>query len=789
MRDHRLRIVRRPRGYAALAIGGWLFAGPRLAVGAPPSTTEAEPTAEAEPRPTADREPPPTDAEAKAPSPDGAAYYGGPEEPDDADERVIRVGSRRPKPSEPGRASSTVTREELDRKLPRSAPDALSGEPGVYVQQTAHGQGSPYLRGLTGQQTVMFFDGIRVNNSTFRQGPNQYFFTIDARTIDTLEIQRGSASTRYGSDALGGALLSTPVGPTLRAPSWGKRGWVVHPRAMTRFTTADAEMGGRAQVDLGYRGKLGVLLGAGYRTVGQLRSGGRVIAPATGQPQNVPPAFEPDGKTQRGTGFDELTSDARIVWRPRQGHQLTAGYYDYRQFGVPRTDKCPPPTAPQDECLVYLQQFRTLAYTAYDAFDGPKAAQQVRATLSYQNQHERRRLRVGSPSATENHGDDDVHTLGTGLKIDTASFELAPWVTLRGHYGTDAYLDLIDSKAWIHFRDVGVRSDLSRGQYLDRGRYLTSGVFAQAQFEFVEAIQLRGGGRGALVHARAPGDAPSDSAAIDDTWGTAVGHAGVSAQAVPWLSAHLNVDQGFRAPNMDDLTSRQQTGPGFQFENPNLDPERSLSTELGLAIDHPWVELSAWAYQTRIRDLIGRAPRVIEDCPPEAPGCGSSQTRFQLVNLRGRAFVRGVDADLRVYLPLDFQLRGTLSYAFGEGPNPVADQSPDQPRRLPLSRIPPLNGMAEAGWAGGRTGLYAFGVVRWARPQRRLALADQSDVRIPEGGTPGYVVVDLRAGYRLDRRLLLAMAFENIGDTAYRNHGSSVNGPGRGLSLQLEFGF
>ncbi|MEX1364045.1 MAG: Plug domain-containing protein, partial [Nannocystaceae bacterium] len=202
--------------------------------------------------------------------------------------RTVRVGSRRPASSEPGRASSVVTRQDLEERLPRSAPDALRGEPGVYVQQTAHGQGSPYLRGLTGQQTVMFFDGVRVNNSTFRQGPNQYFFTIDARTIQRLEVVRGSASTRHGSDALGGALLSTPVEPTMTV---GRRPWTVHPRVITRFTTADGELGGRGQLDLSYRGKLGILVGAGYRDIGQLRAGGRVRSPTTGQTQKVPPVF------------------------------------------------------------------------------------------------------------------------------------------------------------------------------------------------------------------------------------------------------------------------------------------------------------------------------------------------------------------------------------------------------------------------------------------------------------------------------------------------------------------
>ncbi|MEM7153835.1 MAG: TonB-dependent receptor [Myxococcota bacterium] len=757
---------------AALVAAGIALATPATSRAAPEETDTAALT-EAAPSDPSDLPPAPLET-IEAP------------EPEDESSRVVRVGRRRPKISEAGRSATVVTREEIEQKLPRSAPDALKGEPGIYLQQTAHGQGSPYLRGLTGQQTVMFFDGVRVNNSTFRQGPNQYFFTIDARTIQKLEILRGSASTRYGSDAIGGALLSTPIDPTMTV---GDKPWTVHPRVITRFTTADAEIGGRAQVDLSYRGKLGIFTGVGYRNVGQLRSGGRVIAPATGQPQNVPPAFEADDETQRGTGFRELTSDARIVYQPRTRYRFTLGYYDYRQFDVPRTDKCPPPTAPEDECLRYLQQFRTLAYGAFDATSGPKAAETVRMTLSYQNQHERRQLTVGSPSLTENHGDDDVHSLGTGLRIDTHEFELGKWVTLKGRYGADAYLDLIDSEAWVFFRDVQIRSDVSRGQYLDGGRYLSSGLWADAEFTFIDAIHLRGGGRGALIHGKADGDAESESAPIDSTWATPVGHVGFTVDPVQWLSFHGNVDQGFRAPNMDDLTSRQQTGPGFQFENPDLDPERSLSTEIGLTIDHPWIEISAWGYQTRIRDLVGRAPRQVEDCPANASGCDSSQTRFQLVNLDGFAFVRGTDVDLRVYLPFDLRLRNTLSYAWGDGPNPIADIGDDQPARTPLSRIPPLNGMAEVGWQGGSTGLYVYGVVRWAQAQTRLALADTVDVRIPLGGTPGYTVFDVRAGYRLDRRMLIAAVFENIGDAAYRHHGSSVNGAGRGLSLQLEFGF
>ncbi|MEM9862623.1 MAG: Plug domain-containing protein, partial [Myxococcota bacterium] len=108
-------------------------------------------------------------------------------------------------------AASEVDRADLDRRVSTSAPDALRWEPGVAIQQTAHGQASPYVRGLTGQQVLHLFDGVRINHAIYRQGPNQYFFTVDARTLAGLEVERGSASEPHGTDALGGVIRATPL--------------------------------------------------------------------------------------------------------------------------------------------------------------------------------------------------------------------------------------------------------------------------------------------------------------------------------------------------------------------------------------------------------------------------------------------------------------------------------------------------------------------------------------------------------------------------------------------------
>jgi outer membrane receptor protein involved in Fe transport len=89
-------------------------------------------------------------------------------------------------------AVSVLTGQELALTHSASSlPDALSFVPGVMVQKTTRGFGSPYIRGFTGYRALTLIDGIRLNNSTFRDGPNQYNGTIDLFDLDRVEVERG----------------------------------------------------------------------------------------------------------------------------------------------------------------------------------------------------------------------------------------------------------------------------------------------------------------------------------------------------------------------------------------------------------------------------------------------------------------------------------------------------------------------------------------------------------------------------------------------------------------------
>jgi iron complex outermembrane receptor protein/hemoglobin/transferrin/lactoferrin receptor protein len=672
----------------------------------------------------------------------------------------------------------------MDERQARSTPEALRYEPGVFLQQSAHGQASAYVRGRTGQQTVILFDGIRLNNSSWRQGPNQYLFTVDPRTLQGIEVLRGGASTRFGSDALGGVIALTPLDVLERSD----RDRAVHPRAFVRFGSADDEVASRVQADASLGDDTGVLVGFSARRTGLLRAGrGSVDGLASGTPALVPVVLD-DGRTQLGTGFGEVTADARVAHRIGDDQRLVAAAYLHRLYDVPRTDQCPAPYAARDECLRIDEQFRTLAYVTHE-IRGSVLGDRARTTLSYQRQHERRTLeRPGS--FVSNTGRDAVDTLGVTFEATSRAAPVGSEGRARLTYGADAYVDTLASRAWIGFEDIGFVRELTRGQYIDGSRYAQGGVYAQGELA-LGAFVASAGARIGVARAQAPSDPASSTRSVDDAWAPLAAHVAARWRASESLTLLATVDRSFRAPNLDDLTARQQSGPGFLFENAGLRAETAYGAELGARYDSGGAVVEAWGFASRTYDGITRALRDIADCPPNTPGCIASWSRYQLVNTPGAARLDGAELTFRVRVAERWLLRGNASYAFGEGPNPQAPTPVPSARHaatVPLSRVPPFNGTVELRVTLPRHAYVGAGV-RWALAQDRLAPTDYSDARIPIGGTPGFFLVDLRAGLRVPGALALYAALENVGDAAYRHHGSAILGPGRSLLLGAEFGW
>ncbi|PID82009.1 colicin I receptor, partial [bacterium DOLZORAL124_64_63] len=184
---------------------------------------------------------------------------------------------------------AVIGSDELLENAIRTLPEALRDTPGVMIQKTTHGHGSPFVRGFTGRQNLLLVDGVRINNSTFRSGPVQYWNTVDSYAIDRLELVKGQGSVLFGSDAIGGTLNTLTRSSDFRSHD---AGWFNENAAFYRFDTNSRSHVGRLETAFGQGGKWGILFGVTNKNFGDIRDS------AVGRMKN--------------TGYDELDLDFRL---------------------------------------------------------------------------------------------------------------------------------------------------------------------------------------------------------------------------------------------------------------------------------------------------------------------------------------------------------------------------------------------------------------------------------------------------------------------------------------------
>nr|HPM78902.1 TonB-dependent receptor plug domain-containing protein [bacterium] len=167
------------------------------------------------------------------------------------------------------RSVSIITAQQFDERIARTVPESLRATAGILVQRTNLGGGSPFIRGLVGNQVLILIDGVRMNNSTFRGGPNQYLNTIDPFFIDRIEVVRGPGSVLYGSDALGGTINIITHRRADFAEAYGVNG-----RLMSRFTTGEREATEHVGVESNVGQTLGMAVSGSLRQFGDIDPGG-----------------------------------------------------------------------------------------------------------------------------------------------------------------------------------------------------------------------------------------------------------------------------------------------------------------------------------------------------------------------------------------------------------------------------------------------------------------------------------------------------------------------------------
>ncbi len=309
----------------------------------------------------------------------------------------------------------------------------------------------------------------------------------------------------------------------------------------------------------------------------------------------------------------------------------------------------------------------------------------------------------------------------------TTAFGQTENVTRRVQASLQSERELGRESHWLIGADAWTESGLARGSWSD-SRY-NLGLWTGLD-----------GSRGSIDYEA------SLRADRDEGFGSAV----TGNLAGGWRPAHnwrlfASVGRGFRAPNFSQLFS-----PGFfgAFAgNPDLEPETSLSTELGADWQfNPSAKLSLSLYQTRIEDLIDFAGE-----------------NFQAINIR-RARIMGAEMSYRLETERWIgRAQITLQDAEDRDSGSALLRRPDQKATLGLDRR----------FAGGHSlGLEA------------IYTGERFDVG--QAMLPSYVVVNLRGSWQLSPSLRLGARLENIGDRFYEP-AVGFNAQPRSVFIELSY--
>ncbi len=638
----------------------------------------------------------------------------------------------------------------------RTIPETLKYEPSVLVQKTAHGQGSPFIRGFTSQRNLFMIDGIRLNNSVFREGPNQYWNTVDPYSLHKVDLVRGPFSTLYGSDAVGGTVNAVTRGVSdLREDSdWDRRLYY-------RYSSAEESHIARAESIGRFTEDLTLTLGYTFKDFGDLEGGSSV-------------------GTQEKTGYDEYDWDAKLEYFFTEDAYLVLAHQSVSIDDAWRTHKTIygidwEGLSVGSELQRILDQDRELTYLQFHHLNRDGFAEEIHAGVSYHQQSEERdRLRTRNRHDVQGF---DCNTIGAFLTLKSPS----PIGTLI--YGVEAYHDDVDSFKRALDTDGSIKSTSIQGPVGNDATYDTLGIYIQDEIALSKRFALILGGRYEYIEADADSvedPVTGDEISVSGDWDDAVATARLlyALNDDRTWTVFAGASQGFRAPNLSDLTRLDSARTDeIETPSPDLDPEHFISYEVGIKAETSRLSGQLAVYHTDIDGMIVRTPtgRVIDE-------------DFEVTKLNGGdGYIQGVELDGRIRLLNALTAFGVLTWQ--EGEVDTYPSSNAEVVRDTMSRQMPLMGRLGMRW-NVIDNVWLEGSCTAAEKTDDLSMRDARDTsRIPPGGTPSYTVYDIRAGWNCTDDLALTLAIENLSDEDYRVHGSGLNEPGRNVILAADWVF
>lgn len=637
-------------------------------------------------------------------------------------------------------ASSTEQLTTGDTAASKTTGDLFRGKPGLAVQGDGGAWGgNPVIRGQRKESVVMLVDGVRLNSA---QPQGAIASLASMSLLDTVEVVKGPASVLHGTGAMGGAInLRTPEARFSDQTE-------THGRFSGSTGTVDSSLAGGALLELSSQNH-GLVLGAAAKDVDDYET--------------------PDGKVNN-SGFRSESFLAKYALRITDTQKLTLNLQNHEDRDVWYPGSAKPGPGGNGTLTIHSpKQKRTLAELGYNAKIG-----QGTLEASLYRQEVDRQIRAWWDFKDRNQVWNDVTFRTDGAK---AQYRLPLGANHLLTVGAEGWEMTGDPQRFTYNPPMSdnaiANSPFRNGEIESQGVFLQDDIMAGnwnlqlgARYDRVTGdARVVGNGSGAKTEG------------LENTAETLSWSVGAIYNLNDMVNPYINLGTAYRAPDMRERFEDAARGDGyFHRGNPQLDPEKSTSAELGLKGRGRLGQYQVAVFYTRIDDYI--AGRIT--------GQNHPQNNLPIKQTENLDEVEIYGAEAGFLMPLEalnanapaMDLDGSLTWLRGE------NKQDDEPLyQMPAPELTLGLGQQH------RPGFNWHGQVRAVAEQDRTADAFSNGT---EAQTPGYATLDLELGWKFGttgslRELEVTLEGNNLLDKRYHEHltDGGILSAGRGLVARL----